>query len=135
MLFATGLHTQQPRYPHGVPLVLLSGDYTFDCWSGYFVNHHDNRVPFGYDWVPMHSENSKTNTRYGRVKAIGAGLVLAAVGFLRLLGGVQVVTHWTGQPMFSWGLIAAGIICILSAFIPNSWVARAVGTNTSKRAR
>jgi hypothetical protein len=33
---------------------------------------------------------------------------LAAVGVLRLMGGVQVVRAWTGQPMFSWGLIAAG---------------------------
>jgi hypothetical protein len=67
----------------------------------------------------MHSEASKRNTRYGWLKAIGVGLILIAVGLLRLLGGVQVVTHWTGQPMFSWGLIAGGIVCILSAFIPN----------------
>jgi hypothetical protein len=81
----------------------------------------------------MRSKHSKTNTRYGRLKAIGAGLVLAGVGFLRLLGGVQVVTHWTGQPMFSWGLIAAGFFCILLAFIPSAWIAGAAATNTSKK--
>ncbi len=70
----------------------------------------------------MHSESRNTNTRYGRLKTLGIGLVLAAVGLLRLLGGVQAVTHWTGQPMFSWGLIAAGVVCVVIAFLPNSWV-------------
>jgi hypothetical protein len=83
----------------------------------------------------MHPENSRTNTRFGRLKAVGAGLALVAVGLLRLLAGVQVVTHWTGQPMFSWGLIAAGMICIFSAFIPSSWIARAVGTSAGKKLR
>ena len=83
----------------------------------------------------MHSETSKGNTRYGRLKAIGAGLILIAVGFLRLLGGIPVVTHWTGQPMFSWGLIAAGTVCILSAFIPSSWIAKAAGTDGRKKGR
>jgi hypothetical protein len=102
---------------------------------GFFANLPHGRVPFGYDWVSMHSQTSKGNTRYGRLKAIGAGVILVAVGLLRLLGGVQVVTHWTGQPMFSWGLIAAGTVCILFAFIPSSWIANAAGTNTSKKAR
>jgi len=79
----------------------------------------------------MHSETSKGNTRHGRLKAIGAGLILVVVGLLRMGGGVQVVTHWTGQPMFSWGLIAAGFVCILSTLIPSSWIAKAAGTNTS----
>jgi len=50
---------------------------------------------------------------YGRLKLVGAGLVLTLVGSARLSRGVQVVTHWTGQPMFSWGLIAAGGLCLL----------------------
>ena len=83
----------------------------------------------------MHSESSKSNFRYGRLKAIGAGLLLLAVGLLRLMGGIVVVTHWTGQPMFSWGLIAAGIVCIVSAFIPSSWVANATTTNAGRNAR
>ena len=52
------------------------------------------------------------------------------------MGGVQIVRTWTGQPMFSWGLIAAGIVCIVSAFIPNSWISKALGnadTGRSKR--
>ena len=64
-------------------------------------------------------------SRYGRLKLIGAGLVLALVGIVRTLRGVQVVTHWTGQPMFSWGLISAGGICILLALVPLSWIAKA----------
>jgi hypothetical protein len=44
------------------------------------------------------------------------------------LKGVQVVTHWTGQPMFSLGLLAAGGLCILLAFIPTSWIGKAAIT-------
>jgi len=53
-----------------------------------------------------------------RIKAIGIGAIIAAVGFLRMRGGTQVVIHWTGQPMFSFGLIAAGLVVIASATIP-----------------
>ena len=80
----------------------------------------------------MHTDKGKANSRFGRLKALGAGLILVAVGVLRMLGGVQVVTHWTGQPMFSWGLVAAGIICIFSALVPASWIATAAGLPTKK---
>jgi hypothetical protein len=83
----------------------------------------------------MHLEHPKSNTRYGRLKAIGAGMALALVGVLRLKGNVQVVRTWTGQPMFSWGLIAAGIVCIVSAFIPNSWIAKALRTADTSRSK
>ena len=71
---------------------------------------------------------------YGRLKLVGAGLALAVVGCALLLKGVQVVTHWTGQPMFSWGLVAAGGLCIVLAVIPASWIVNA-GTTHSKTAR
>jgi hypothetical protein len=58
----------------------------------------------------MHRANPQTIRPYGRLKLIGAGLVLALVGFLRMAKGVQVVIHGTGQPMFSWGLLAAGAL-------------------------
>jgi hypothetical protein len=51
----------------------------------------------------IHSEIRNAKTRFGRLKAIGAGIILVAIGTVRLIGGVQVVTHWTGPPMFSWG--------------------------------
>jgi len=73
----------------------------------------------------MLKDQETSNTRYGRL-GYRAGLILVAVGKLRLLGGVRVVTHWTGQPMFSWGLMAAGLLCIVSALVPQSWMARAV---------
>jgi hypothetical protein len=71
---------------------------------------------------------------YGRLKLVGAGLALAILGSVLLLRGVQVVTHWTGQPMFSWGLIAAGGLCVLLAVIPASWIAKAAATD-AKAAR
>lgn len=83
----------------------------------------------------MHKHQRSSNTKYGRLKAIGAGLLLIAVGYLRLLGGVQVVTHGTGQPMFSWGLIAAGILCIASTLIPKSWIVKAGGPPRGGQAR
>jgi hypothetical protein len=51
----------------------------------------------------MHADKGNANTRFGRLKALGAGLIFIAVGILRMLGGVQVVTHGTGQPMFFLG--------------------------------
>jgi hypothetical protein len=80
----------------------------------------------------MHADKSSANSRFGRLKAVGAGFILVAVGILRMLGGVQVVSHWTGQPMFSWGLVAAGIVCILSALVPVSWVTTAAGVPTGR---
>jgi hypothetical protein len=59
-----------------------------------------------------------------RVKAIGAGVILVAAGYLRIRGGIQVVTHWTGQPMFSFGLIAAGLVLIASAAIPERLISK-----------
>ena len=67
---------------------------------------------------------------YGRLKLVGAGLALTAVGSTMLLRGVQVVTHWTGQPMFSWGLIAGGGLCILLALIPAPSIAKAAATDS-----
>jgi hypothetical protein len=78
----------------------------------------------------MHRANPQTIRPYGRLKLIGAGLVLALVGFLRMAKGVQIVTHGTGQPMFSWGLLAAGALCILLALIPTSWIAKAAITRS-----
>ena len=80
----------------------------------------------------MQTDKGNTDSCFGRLKALGAGLILIAVGILRILGGVQVVTHWTGQPMFSWGLVAAGIVCILSALIPVSWTSTAAGMPTGR---
>jgi hypothetical protein len=59
-----------------------------------------------------------------RLKAIGAGAALVAVGCLRIRGGTQVVIHWTGQPMFSSGPIAGGLLLIASAAIPKRLMSR-----------
>lgn len=72
---------------------------------------------------------------YGRLKLATAGLALGVVGCALLLRGVQVVTHWTGQPMFSWGLIAAGGLCIVLAAVPASWVVKAATTESKTAQR
>ncbi len=59
-----------------------------------------------------------------RLKAIGIGAILVAVGYLRIRGGTEVVIHWTGQPMFSFGLIAAGLVVLVSAAIPERLVSK-----------
>ena len=66
----------------------------------------------------MRGSNTPAVRPDGRLKLVGAGTVLALVGAARMARGVQVVTHWTGQPMFSWGLVGAGGLCIVLAFIP-----------------
>jgi hypothetical protein len=76
----------------------------------------------------MHGPNIPIVRPYGRLKLVGAGLVLALVGAARMARGVYVATHWTGQPIFSWGLVGAGGLCILLAFIPPSWIAKAATT-------
>jgi hypothetical protein len=70
---------------------------------------------------------------YGRLKLIGAGLVLALVGTARALKGIQVVIHSTGQPVFSWGLIGAGGLCIVLALIPSSWITKAAATQPNRK--
>ena len=60
------------------------------------------------------------------------GLAIGGLGLLRLLAGVQVETHWTGQPMFSYGLVAGGALCALLALIPTSWVAWAAQSTRLK---
>jgi hypothetical protein len=82
---------------------------------------------------PMLGANSPLVRPYGRLKLVAAGLVLALVGTVRMLSGVQVVTHSSGQPMFSWGLIGAGGFCILLALIPQSWLKKAATTRTKAK--
>jgi hypothetical protein len=70
---------------------------------------------------------------YGRLKLIGAGVVLTLVGVAQLMRGVQVQLTSRGQPMFSWGLISAGGLCILFALIPVSWIAKAAAIRSKHR--
>jgi hypothetical protein len=60
-----------------------------------------------------------------RLKLVGTGLVLILVGALKISRGAQVSTHWTGQPLFSWGLVTSGAVCILLSLIPRSWIMKA----------
>jgi hypothetical protein len=76
----------------------------------------------------MHDANAPIVRPYSRLKLIAAGLVFVLVGAARVASGVHVVTHWTGQPMFSWGLISAGALGILLACVPASWIAKAAIT-------
>jgi hypothetical protein len=69
--------------------------------------------------------------RYGRLKLIGAGVVLALVGIARIMTNVQVQLNGHGQPTFSWGLVSAGGICILLVLVPISWITRATRTKHS----
>src|SRR5208337_1161878 len=83
----------------------------------------------------MHGTTHSTVRPYGRLKLVGAGLVLAFVGSILMARGIQVVRHWTGQPMFSWGFLAGGGLCILFALIPTSWIAKAASTRSKPHRR
>jgi tetrahydromethanopterin S-methyltransferase subunit C len=69
-------------------------------------------------------KNGRSMNWKSRLKAIGIGTILAAVGYLRIRGGTLFVIHWTGQPMFSFGLIAAGLVAIASAAIPQRLISK-----------
>jgi hypothetical protein len=56
---------------------------------------------------------------------IAGGLLVAFVGYSLLKAGKDVVTHWTGQPLYSVGLIVAGILLVVLSMIPSSWVSKA----------
>jgi uncharacterized membrane protein YidH (DUF202 family) len=62
--------------------------------------------------------------RYGRLKLIGVGLVIALLGSARLLRDGQVAAHRTAQPFFAWQLIAAGGLCVILVLLPLSWIAK-----------
>lgn len=83
----------------------------------------------------MRHDQRSHRTAVGRLKLVGAGLALAGVGIARMMGGMQVLRHSNGQPMFSWGLIASGIVCFMLAFLPLRWVAKAAGEPEAKRRR
>jgi uncharacterized membrane protein YhiD involved in acid resistance len=68
-----------------------------------------------------------------RVKAIGAGAILVAIGYLRIRGWTQVATLWNGQPMFSFGLIAGGLVLIASAAIPSRLIINLTALKNKKR--
>jgi hypothetical protein len=84
----------------------------------------------------MHKDRSLSrNVFLGRLKLIAAGCALAGVGTLQMLGGIQVVPHSNGQPVFSWGLIVGGILCVVFAFVPISWIAKAAKKSESTHYR
>jgi hypothetical protein len=58
--------------------------------------------------VQKHPEKRSTPVKQ-RLKLVAGGLVLILVGVMKIAGGVQVSTHWTGQPLFSWGLVTGAL--------------------------
>jgi len=84
----------------------------------------------------MREEGKKPTVRpWGRLKLLGAGFALIGFGAARIAMGVQVVTNWLGQPMFSWALIGGGAICILFAGVPASWIEKATALPSKRRER
>ncbi len=77
--------------------------------------------------------DTKRKQLLSRLRLILSGVFLAGAGLLRLRRGVVVVRHSIGQPMFSWGLIAGGIVCVLLALVPLSWVQKAAETKAPHR--
>ena len=127
-VFLTGNHERMPDQDLTESMPELDGMIDFKRYlhlteRGFnFTNHLSHWLMMG---TMKHHETPPTVRPYGRLKLVGAGLAFAVVGTTFLLSGVQVVTHWTGQPMFSWGLIAAGGLCVVLAVIPASWIAKA----------
>lgn len=53
------------------------------------------------------------------------GLFFLSVGMIQLYRNVQVVVGRRGIPVYSWGMITAGGLCILLSMVPVSWTAKA----------
>ena len=73
--------------------------------------------------------------RWGRLQLLAVGVALILFGIARIAGGVQVVTNWLGQPMFSWALVAVGAISILFAGVPATWIEKATALPSKRRGR
>jgi hypothetical protein len=86
------------------------------------------QVTFGFRGIggiiKNESGDGHSVNRKSRLKAIGIGTILVAIGYLLIREGMQVFIHWTGQPMFSYGFIAAGLVVILSAAIPERLISK-----------
>jgi hypothetical protein len=48
----------------------------------------------------MKHARKKLTKLYNRLLLAAFGAAIALVGFLRMLGGQQVLTHWTDSPCF-----------------------------------
>ena len=83
----------------------------------------------------MHTHKPRPANPWGRLKLVGVGLALGGFGWALELRGIQVVRHSNGQPMFSWGFIGAGLLCLVLASIPMSWVAKAAEIPRTKGGR
>ena len=59
----------------------------------------------------------------GRTTIAAMGLVFVLVGIARLRMGVQVISNSRGLPIWSSGIIGVGIVVILLALVPSSWIA------------
>jgi hypothetical protein len=75
----------------------------------------------------MQTNKPPAKAGWHRLKLVGAGLLFAGVGGALILHGVLAYKR-AGQPLFSYGLVATGVLCMLLAMIPDSWVAKAAET-------
>jgi hypothetical protein len=71
----------------------------------------------------------------GRLGVALGGLSFLSVGIIQLYRNVQVVVGRRGIPVFSWGMIAAGGVCILLSIVPVSWIAKAANLSLPRKER
>jgi hypothetical protein len=80
----------------------------------------------------MHEQKPAKVKLSGRIWVIGFGMALALLGMAMVKRGILVLLHWTHQPEFSWGLVAAGFFCIFAGVMPESWIVNATRVPPSK---
>jgi hypothetical protein len=68
-----------------------------------------------------------------RVVSIGDRLLVSMFGGVLIFGGVfrirrgfDYILNWWGEPVYSNGLIIAGVIVILLGWVPTAWMEKAV---------
>jgi hypothetical protein len=78
--------------------------------------------------MPFHIGGHKPQSQPKRVIGIADRLFVTMFGSLLIFGGVFRIQHgfdyilnWWGEPVYSYGMIIAGVIVIPLAWIPTRW--------------
>jgi hypothetical protein len=91
--------------------------------------------------MPFHISGHKPHAQPKRVVSITSRLLVTMFGSLLIFGGVfriqrgfDYVLNWWREPVYSYGLILAGVIVIPLAWIPTRWSEKVVDW-AAKRSR
>ena len=78
--------------------------------------------------MPFHIGGHKPHPRPARTVSVASRLFVTLMGIVLIVGGVfriqrgfDYVLNWWGEPVYSYGLIIAGVIVVPLAWVPTRW--------------